>query len=93
MKNSTANLSSNEALTPSSIIEKFNPSITKNQNIFVPKAIGSVIPIDPEEFEREKGNIEFKNGNFATAVKAYTKCIGLKVSLFKDISLLSEIFF
>ena len=28
------------------------------------------------------GNEGFKNGNFASAVKAYTKCIGLKVNDF-----------
>jgi hypothetical protein len=81
VKPDITNLSSSVTLTPSSIIEKFNPSIAHNPNIIVPKATGNLNPIDPEEFEREKGNIEFKNGNFAAAVKAYTKCLGLKVCL------------
>lgn len=46
----------------------------------VAKALGVHVDVDPEEAERERGNLDFKNGNFTAAVKAYTKCLGMKVS-------------
>ena len=44
----------------------------------VPKARGVFQERDAEESERERGNTEFKSGNFTAAVKAYTKCLGMK---------------
>ncbi len=44
----------------------------------VPTARGNYQDKDLEEFERERGNAEFKVGNFTAAVKSYTKCLGLK---------------
>jgi tetratricopeptide (TPR) repeat protein len=41
-------------------------------------ARGSYEARDVEEVERERGNAEFKGGNFSAAVKCYTKCLGLK---------------
>ncbi len=52
------------------------PSVAPAQ---VPRALGVFKDKDAEEAERERGNLEFKNGNFTAAVKAYTKCLGLKV--------------
>lgn len=48
----------------------------------VPKALGVHTDVDPEEAERDRGNLDFKNGNFTAAVKSYTKCLGMKVLLF-----------
>lgn len=45
----------------------------------VPRARGVASNQDIEVFERERGNDEFKKGNFIEAVKCYTKCLGLKV--------------
>lgn len=50
----------------------------------VPKALGTYQEKEAEEVERERGNTEFKNGNFAAAVKSYTKCLGLKVNSFRN---------
>jgi len=44
----------------------------------VPAARGTYEARDLEESERERGNAEFKGGNFTAAVKSYTKCLGLK---------------
>ena len=44
----------------------------------VPRALGNYQTRDLEECERERGNSEFKAGNFTAAVKCYTKCLGLK---------------
>jgi tetratricopeptide (TPR) repeat protein len=44
----------------------------------VPKALGKASNVDIETYERERGNAEFKTGNFANAIKCYTKCLGLK---------------
>lgn len=44
----------------------------------VPTALGNYQVRDVEEVERERGNAEFKGGNFTAAVKCYTKCLGLK---------------
>eukprot|EP01038_Epipyxis_sp_PR26KG_P015698 gene15698-21241_t len=63
-------------LTPSIIVNKYNSSLSNT--LQVPKARGIALNIDPEEAERERGNQEFKNGNFNAAVKSYTKCLGLK---------------
>ena len=45
----------------------------------VPRAKGLANLKDAETAERERGNEEFQKGNFAGAVKCYTKCLGLKV--------------
>lgn len=63
-------------LTPAMIV----PSNIPSNSIPVAKARTEPSNIDPETFERERGNEEFKNGNFAAAVKCYTKCLGLRVS-------------
>ena len=44
----------------------------------MPKARGQYTARDLEEAERERGNGEFKAGNFTAAVKCYTKCLGMK---------------
>ena len=46
----------------------------------IPRARGVASTQDIEVFERERGNEEFKSGNFTAAVKCYTKCLGLKVN-------------
>lgn len=69
------------ALTPSSIVNKFtgDNNAVVHLDSAVPKARGVFLNRDPEEAERERGNTEFKAGNFTAAVKSYTKCLGLKV--------------
>ena len=42
---------------------------------------------DIEAFERDRGNEEFKKGNFTAAVKCYTKCLGVKVHVCLSICL------
>lgn len=65
--------------TPSTIVgTDALPSAPTAAAAAVPRARGSYQHRDAEEAEREHGNAEFKNGNFAAAVKAYTKCLGLK---------------
>lgn len=61
-------------LTPASL------AITplSDAQVKVPKALGEASTVDIEAFERERGNAEFKAGNFANAIKCYTKCLGLK---------------
>jgi hypothetical protein len=44
----------------------------------VAKARGTFTGGDGEAVERERGNAEYKKGNFAAAVKSYTRCLGLK---------------
>ena len=46
--------------------------------VIVPKARGEYQHRDIEEIERMYGNTAYKNGNFTAAVKACTKCLGLK---------------
>jgi Flp pilus assembly protein TadD len=53
-------------------------SSTTPPPVHVPRALGTYQQRDAEEEERERGNTEFKNGNFTAAVKSYTKCLGLK---------------
>jgi hypothetical protein len=70
-------------LTPASLVDKVSnkgkSSEPYNSIPAVPKALGQYQDIDSEEVERERGNLEFKNGNFSAAIKSYTKCLGLKV--------------
>ena len=69
-----------DSITPSDIVNKaLNNASNSLPSGRVPKALGEYIPRDPEEEERNRGNFEFKNGNFPAAVKFYTKCLGLKV--------------
>ena len=67
-----------DSVTPSDIVNHALQTNVDN-NIQVPKARGQYFFKDPEEEERNRGNQEFKNGNFPAAVKFYTKCLGLKV--------------
>ncbi len=64
-------------LTPASII---NPNqVPMEDTPKVPRARGVFENRDAEEVERERGNQEFKAGNFTAAAKSYTKCLGMKV--------------
>lgn len=78
-------VSSSNILTPASLVDsalsqaKIEDKTTLT-DVSVPKAIGIYEAKDAEEAERERGNNEFKGGNFSAAVKSYTKCLGLKVS-------------
>lgn len=65
------------ALTPASIVKSKSVVV---KTIPVPSARGIATNRNAEEAERERGNDEFKAGNFQAAVKAYTICLGLKVS-------------
>ena len=64
-------------LTPANII---SPDIIKisSTNEQIPKARGVESSADPEATERERGNQEFKTGNYTAAIKCYTKCLGMK---------------
>lgn len=64
-------------LTPASLARKYVHTVQRTNE--VPKARGIASTVDGEVAERERGNDEFKLGNFATAVKCYTKCLGMKV--------------
>lgn len=64
--------------TPSSIVAPKAAQPAKATPVIVPSARGNYQDKDLEEFERERGNAEFKVGNFTAAVKSYTKCLGLK---------------
>ena len=64
-------------LTPSSLVTSL---LLPTQSISaVPAARGVANLKDAETSERERGNTEFEVGNFAAAVKCYSKCLGLKV--------------
>jgi hypothetical protein len=78
-----APLLASPALTPASIIDNALQNVNDSFPIpvSVPKAKGHYTEKDLEEFERDRGNNEFKIGNFSNAVKAYTKCLGLKVNV------------
>jgi hypothetical protein len=67
---------STTTLTPATIVDraKSAPVIAAP----VARARGQLGQVDPEAAERERGNSEFKKGNFAAAVKSYTRCLGLK---------------
>lgn len=65
------------ALTPASLVTSLlspMPSFSA-----VPAARGVPNLKDAETSERERGNTEFEVGNFAAAIKCYSKCLGLKV--------------
>jgi hypothetical protein len=64
-------------LTPASLVTSLllpMPSLSA-----VPAARGVANLKDAETSERERGNTEFEVGNFAAAIKCYSKCLGLKV--------------
>ena len=70
-------LQESTSLTPASLaaLPGKTSSLSQQQ---VPKALGKASNVDIETYERERGNAEFKTGNFANAIKCYTKCLGLK---------------
>lgn len=54
-----------------------------NTQCIVPKARGpDNSNTDTELAERERGNEDYKKGRYHEAIKAYTKCLGMKVSIF-----------
>ena len=61
------------------MVENYVPKITSTAQ--VPKPRGQSVNYDAELLERERGNKEFSAGNFAAAVKIYTKCLGMKVAI------------
>lgn len=63
------------SLTPASIAGSFVPPPA---GAAVPKASRQVSGLDPEAAQRERGNLEFRSGDFAAAVKSYTRCLGMK---------------
>lgn len=66
----------NEGLTPASLVS--HHSLPVVAPTAVPKATTEASKGGMEEKVREQGNAEYKRGNFAEAIKMYTKCIGLK---------------
>lgn len=64
-------------LTPASMADRAAKNV-KNVTAPVPKARGLFNNVDAETAERERGNGEFKKGNFSAAAKSYTRCLGLK---------------
>eukprot|EP01041_Mallomonas_annulata_P010232 gene10232-21337_t len=67
---------SSRILTPATIVQKYIPS--QPVVTAVPRALGQSSGLDAEAVERERGNDEFKKGNFPLAIKSYTKCLGMK---------------
>ena len=63
-------------LTPATLVTK---QYITNVSAPVSKARGVFTAVDSELAERELGNEEYKNGNFNSAIKHYTKCLGMKV--------------
>jgi len=74
----TVNTNTNSTInaTPATVVDRTAP----NNTITAPvaRARGKYVGGDVEAAERERGNSEFKNGNFGMAVKSYTRCLGLK---------------
>ncbi len=66
------------SLTPATLANQAMPVLKPAPAGSVPKARGVYNDRDTETAERERGNIEYQKGNFNAAVKAYTKCLGLK---------------
>ena len=65
-------------LTPANIISPESIKISSISDEQIPKARGVESSADPEATERERGNQEFKAGNYTAAIKCYTKCLGMK---------------
>ena len=63
-------------------VNKSNDNNNDNDNdkLTVPKARGNSENIDGESLERQRGNTLYEQGNFASAVKSYTTCLGMKVN-------------
>lgn len=69
-------MSESSVLTPASLVALSSvPVVAQTQ---VSRPLRTATTVDIETYERERGNSEFKNGNFASAIKCYTKCLGLK---------------
>lgn len=66
-------------LTPATLTN--TKSGSKTESVQIPPARGQVVSGDCELQEREVGNEAFHRGDFESAVKAYTRCLGLKVYL------------
>ena len=66
-------------LTPATLVQRTASTLVAPPPSSVPRALGTAYQGDAELREREQGNEAFKLGDFALAVKAYTKCIGMKV--------------
>lgn len=62
-------------LSPATIAGEFLPS---SAAINVARPSKEISALDGEAAQRERGNEEYKNGNFAAAIKAYTICLGMK---------------
>lgn len=78
VKNIDNIVSSNDSsmLTPATLVTK---QCITNVSAPVSKARGVFTAVDSELAERELGNEDYKNGNFNSAIKHYTKCLGMKV--------------
>ena len=66
-------------LTPATLFSE--SSSVSSVSASVPRARGQAPKEDAELLERERGNTAFNAGDFNSAVKCYTKCIGMKVKL------------
>lgn len=61
-------------LTPATIAGSFVPSAAVP---VVPRAARQISSLDAEAAQRERGNEEFRAGDFSAAVKSYTRCLGM----------------
>lgn len=78
---------SSQFQTPSSIISTKSINLTATSPaIRVAPARGTANTSDAEQTERERGNLAFKAGNYNEAVKAYTRCLGLKVNYYSTLT-------
>ena len=73
---SSAPVPESTLLTPATLASMASAPVAVQSQ--VPKPLGTASNVDIETYERERGNSEFKKGNFTNAVKCYTKCLGLK---------------
>ena len=73
-------------LTPATLVKGF--VLLSTLPAVVPAARGMSSLNDAEASERERGNNEFRIGNFTAAIKSYTKCLGLKVNKITFLSFL-----
>ena len=76
---SVNNKLSTDILTPASLADKHG--ILSVSVASVPKASTEISSANMELKVREFGNEQYQKGNFAEAVKLYTKCLGLKVCI------------
>lgn len=77
-KNDEDSLKNMVGHTTSAILAKSIENKGMHTEISVPRARGSAPLTDCETRERELGNEAFKAGDYPTAVRAYTRCLGLK---------------